>query len=495
MRRDDKILRALLWGATAVSFGSTAFGLFAWFHAETSFAEALAFAAFWSLFLQAGIVAFWSYAGRAESRVAMIAAIVLGLSCSLGSMTFASAVWLMRTNRSGLEHTQTRTNADTLIEPLARMNQRITGVSASMTDVAAAAATKAEIETNVGGTCEGSKPVRDCGPICRLRKRQKTEASNLASELGNVAQASTDIISSIQGDLSRDGMKRGYTQAAGLARHPALANAKAWLDAQVRGFDTKFVDAQTGAALVCRDPAFRDQLVAARKALDVDLSLSGLPPEPARVGYSDAAAKSINDTLAIVRMAATGSFNKSAMLTLQDSMIGIGIAAFIEIILVFLVLVDAADLKRRGAFETAAERFIFTRRRMPREQLERLAVLGHLVDRFTYRSNTMADAFFVRPLDGRPETVAQCSDIVRLFDLPFAKHQVKIIPREVVADWASGNDDLTGGAGMFEVRLMTKQLDRQLRLIARDAFLLPKQVPGNDNGEPASAGRALVARA
>ena len=91
MRLDNRLVRYLLGGATLISFASTAFGLFVWFHAESSLVEAAVFALGWSLFLQAGIIVFWAYVGRAESAIGVGFALVLAISCSLGSMTFASS--------------------------------------------------------------------------------------------------------------------------------------------------------------------------------------------------------------------------------------------------------------------------------------------------------------------------------------------------------------------------------------------------------------------
>lgn len=493
MRRGNRLFQSLLWGATAVSFASTAIGLFAWFRSETSILEAVVFAAIWSAFLQAGIVAFWSYFGRTERGLGRLFAVALGLSCSLGSLTFASAMWLMRSNHTGYQTTLTRANAGTVIEPVAQFSKRINDVADTMANVAATAASKGDIETANGGTCEGVKPQKDCGPICRLRKRQQNDASKLSNELSGVAQESTDLISSIQADLSREGLTKGYKQAGLLARHRALTNARIWIDTQLHGFDTKFVDPQSGSAFICRDPAFRDQLALARKILDTDLSLPSIPPEPATVGYADAATKSVNDVMHLVGAAFTLSMNKATQQSLQDNAAGLGIAAFIELVIIFLVLAETRDLRESEALETVAERFIFTDRRMPRGQIERLAELSRFVDRFTFRSNSMPELLFLRPLDGRPDTVAKCSDIVRLFELPYSKRQVRIINRDIVSDWADLNDDLTDGARTFEVRVLTKQLDRQLRIIARDTLLLPSP-PGNDNPAPISNSRALAAR-
>src|SRR5437588_1512090 len=103
MRRDNSLFRTLLWGATLISFGSTAFGLFAWFRAETDLLQAIGFAVVWSAFLQAGIILFWSNAGRSRGGLWRALAVVLALFCSLGSMTFGSTVWLMRTGKTDFE--------------------------------------------------------------------------------------------------------------------------------------------------------------------------------------------------------------------------------------------------------------------------------------------------------------------------------------------------------------------------------------------------------
>jgi len=493
MHRANGLLRLLLWGATTISFLSTGLGLFVWFNAESGMWEALAFAVIWSLFLQAGIIVFWSYLGRADGLFGRTLAVALGVACSLGSMTFASAVWLMRTNHLGYEHTLSKANAITVIDPLTQWSKRVNGVATTMATVAAEASSKAQIEGSVGGTCEGAKAQKDCGPICRLRKRQQAEATKISTDLGGVAQTSTDIVSAIQGDLTREGMKAGYAKAMALERAQAITNARAWIEEQIRGFDSKFVDPQSRSTFVCRDPQFRDQLGAARESLRVDMSLPALPPEPAKVGYAEAASKSVNDVFALVSAVLTGSFNKSMLTTLQDTGVGMSIAAFIELTIIFLVLVEARDLRDRAALETAAERFIFTKRRIPPEQVRRLAQLGYLMDRFTFQSNTMRGTFFLRPLDGRADTVAKCADIVRLFDLPYAKRQVKVIAREVVDEWAIGTDDLTDGARMFEVRMLTNEVQRQRRIIARDALLLPET--GNDNAPTPTTGTALVVKA
>ena len=453
--------------------------------------EALAFAAIWSGILQAGIITFWSHAVRAENVPAMFFAAFIGLACTLGSMTYSSATWLMRTNRVEFQRTLTRSNASTVIEPVAAFSKTINGVATRMADVAGTAESKAATEIASGGTCEGIKPQKDCGLVCRLRKRQQTDSSNLSNDLAGVAQQSTDIISSIQADLSRDGMIKGFKKATELGRSSALTNAKVWLDAQIRGFDTKFIDPQTGAAVACKDPDFRNQLAEARKVLDADLSLPGVPPEPVTVGYSDAATKSINDVMQLVRAIIFWNFDKTTFASMHDSAVGLAIAGFIELMIIFLVIKDTKDLKRWEAFGTDSEHFIFTNRRMQPDKLAKLADLGRIVDRFTFRSNSMNELLFLRPLDGLPETVAKCSDIVRLFQLPFSKRQIKVIDREIVEDWARLNDDLTQGARTFEVRVLTPQLERQLRIVARDSLFLPRPAL-NDNPAPANAGRALT---
>lgn len=486
--------QGLMWVLTILSGVSTAVGLFAWFKSQTSFEEALGSAVLGSLVIQWGIVSLWKFVGRTDPGWLRRSGVILAIMFSLGSTVFASAFWLIRGNRVEYQTFLTRENASAVIKPLSQLNDNMNDGAATVMMVAAEAKAKMQTETQTGGTCEGVKPVKECGTICRLRKRHASEASDIANALGRVAQSGVDVISSIQGDLSREGLKAGYTKAAALTRDPAIVNARSWLDTQIRGFDTKFHDRDTGKDFVCRDPEFRAQLVAARKALDGNYALPPMPPEPATVGYADAAAKAIRDVFTLVFATVTFSLNPAVFDSVRYSLGGLAAAGFIEIVIIWLLLAEGTDLRARGALETAPERFIFTKRGMPAEHVRKLAEFGRVIDRLTFRSNVMPDPYFLRPLDGSPETVAMCSDIVRLFGLPFAEREVKTITRDVVEDWAKLNDDLTGGARNFEVRLLTKQLEDQLRIVARDALLLPRP-PSNDNAERSVTGTALVTRA
>jgi hypothetical protein len=478
MLKSNRVITYFIIIVTLISFSSTAIGLFAWFYSQTTWWEAGLFAGAMSLILQVGIVVFWTLFGRSANVAVKTMALGLALICSLGSATYSTATWLMRTNRTGYETTLTRGNASQLIEPLAQFRHRIGNVSATLSAVAETAKQKAAIEISHGGTCEGVKPQIDCGPACRLRQRQSEEAGSLSQALGVVSQTSSDIVSGIQSDLSRDGLKRGYDKAAVLARDPALSRARFWLENEIHGFDSKFSDPKVGA-FVCRDQTFRTQLISAQQALDGDLGLPDLPPEPANVSYSDAAVKSVHDIIGLAEAAATFSIDRAALASVHDNASGLAIATFIEVLLAFLILVDTSEKTKRGVLSTIDEEFIFSIRHLPPGQIRTLAEMAKTIDQLTYRNNVMRQNLFLRPLDGRSDVVSRSAEVVRLFNIPEAPN-VRVIPRAAVADWAAYRDELTGGAQQFEVRLLNDRIENQMRIITRDVLHLPPP-PANES--------------
>ena len=278
-----KSLRAIKYFMSAVSAATTGIGLYAVLQASTQQLAAIipdqipswivewfpwVMAFVMTLMIQALVLEMWErvFSWRPLGPHVRLLALTMACGATLASILFASGSYRVFNDASGI--------AAYMNQEALQASNRIQDVVQNLTNIFSRVAMRsrelAEAERKIGGTCEGTRPMRKCGVRCRLRARIAREAeayrnriTALAGNIGTLVRQMKD-----QG-FSRETIQRANETLANLRLKSVLPEARTWAASQQIRFAGReaFIDPQSGMRFQCRDRKFAADLAALEKSL------------------------------------------------------------------------------------------------------------------------------------------------------------------------------------------------------------------------------------
>lgn len=439
-----------------------------------SFLLAVGIAAILAGVLQVVIVCMWELVVLPEARSWIRAlAFIFGLGASGVSGLFGGGTFTLIWNRNALASYATEQNAKTITDPVSAFSTRMLNLATAFKQISSDSAKKQILEAK-GGTCVDERPAIGFKQRYRLRKRQAEESDKLATLAGKLSEQATVILQTLKNNETAEGMEQALRAARSIESGADFASTKLWLEGEVDGFDSEFFDADTRTRFSCSDPQLEKKMQAALALIGPDkatgksaFELPVVPPLPAHIDLKDTIERSFADASALGWMLISNKIDSSRYAEFSYVVPGYVLAFAIEIILIVLILMDAAIRRPEGHFWTPSDVFNLKRRKLPTELRDRYRFYVEKILGLLYEDHN--HVYFARPLDGNHWIAALCLEASINLQLPKDRDLRPDVPlADIDPEWVHARHGVHGGARRFAMHPLRSEHIEWMRLAAAD---------------------------
>jgi len=459
---------AILQGA---SFAATASGSYPLFRDQAagwsglegmSHLAAMGAAALFSGAIQAVLsIAWMRFCGDPLRRPVALA---FGITFSCLSALFAAGAWVAAASINDLSDALTEDSKRAASAPLSDFSRRLADIAGDALVVAEIASRKEEREARTGGSCDNDSAVRPgVGPKALLRRDQKRLFAEISEHLQDRAARASALAVDLARAETDEAMRALFLKARQIEQEPARARTIAALKAQHDGFENGWPTAD-GLRFVCADGELRTAVSALLVGLETDLALGDAPPSAAQADYADALSAALETAIGL----AVSLFGGPLPETDSNVILGVLIAAAIDLAIVFLIGVDSARMRVAGDDPSDVETLGDARRSLGPEALawraDDLRRLGALTI-----SAPREGTFFAVPLDGAPDLCSAAQRLALRWKLrPDRNFGAGIDLARIEPHWVASRLDWHGGANRFRMFRITTRTEGTIRRVAFD---------------------------
>lgn len=393
------------------------------------------------------------------------ATLIAGVAMSLTSGVFAGASWTTFTESTVVErqiHDRATARATT---PLWAFSEMQASVAAEAEYLAAVAGEKKRLEESEGGSCLGDDAVRSCGVKCRLRRRQATLFTDLASNARDMSDEATKIAGRFDLDADDDELAAAFVDARRLTFDPRRVNMVTRLQAQLRGFRNQWRDPEVNTAFVCRDPEMVDAIEALIRTVEEDVDFPDAPPRKVELQFFDSLDAATSKIARLAVDTVTGEVDEDAV---EDEVaFGLAIGLAIELLIIWLIALDMSVRREKGEIPEPLSAWLAHGNPMTPHHRDDCAGLLDALRAITINAN--GDDYLAAPVDGDAVAVARFHKVAERLGLQNHRAAGDAIDLAAIdPEWVTARAAIHGGATRFRLFRINERTKRWRRRAAQD---------------------------
>ncbi|MCG8449899.1 MAG: hypothetical protein MI725_10010 [Pirellulales bacterium] len=431
-----------------------------------------------TILLQALILRFWDDAFLTPVVRLRYVSAVFALIFATISALLASGAYTVLFNKAALEEFLTDQEISGVEIPVVAHQGSLERAAGELQLLAAVATRKAGIEDATGGSCQGSQPIVGKGPIWRMRNRHAADAATHALALRNLSDDYSGLVLRMRGAASEADLLTGYNRARRLAADPRLLFARDWANELKTGFQTGFVDPDTGRQFSCTDP---DVLAAAENVVSA-LDIPGFPERPPTIvefTYREALNKSYGDAFRLVGSVLPGNdLSEQEWEAVSYSFIGFGAAAIVELAIMFLTWTNATFLRRSGQLASAIGAYRRSGRELGEDEIRTVnnfvrglgpldPILNEALELVYSVGN---DRFLLVPIDGSPGVRNRARRIALLLGLQcLDRSLVNWSIAKLDPDFVNSRSSVLAEVTKVDLYPVSSDFEEEIAQLARDS--------------------------
>lgn len=301
-----------------------------------------------SAVVQVMIWRFWHRVfGMKSTWQVLLLNLALAITLSIVSGVLASGTYLIQMKGGEVKALFDGRTMSGVTEPLKEMVKSYRATALAMEDFAGDAVVKAAEEEQFGGTCPGVTSGKTCGYRCEMRKRVAKEAQEKAMLARSIAAEAADLVANGARAGNQSQMDDIWARSASLYNDPRNGDIRRTLAGLRSDFQENFKAVYKGKPLVfeCRDERSIELLSSAIETLESRAEPSGDAPQEMTLTYTAAVGIAQQGVWALLSLW-FGDVTDVDEELLELSAVALGLAAFLEMFLAALIVVDVLN---RGA--------------------------------------------------------------------------------------------------------------------------------------------------